>query len=361
MIKKLALSLIFFIGCYPPSKPVLAENYNAIANLGIAQYGDVAKVSHPKGLGNVSFTSTFSNAVPALDGLLATQKVPIQEYNLMWSDTHSFSRRDFPAIVREAQRITPLIVKYPSVECVINPAVEHQLTRQDATDLCQQVLNVVPDHCKCVSNPWVGHGAFVLPTERIGNEVHGIDARPPNVGGWFICSLDGDDAFDQPNIEAWKQRCANAKLKAVWTSQNNGKANRGDTTPRPQRKFWPTGRLLEAEGFLFTSKGKTSIKGNQTLKPKSDQHFVPPRDRELKPVFITPTRVNQLKAVLMNGRMLGVSELRQDFADGRSRYYFSMMYGYQYAQKAVSMSGSPLVNLVANGKTLATVNLGFRN
>lgn len=278
----------------------------------------------------------------------------------MWKDNHVFKRSDFPKIIAEAKRFVPLINKYSSVECVINPAVEHQLNRQDATELCQKVLQVVPEKCKCANNPWVGRGAFVLPTERIGNEVHGISANPPNVGGWFICSLDGDDAFDQPNLTAWKARCANAKLKAVWTSQNNGKANRNDTTPRPQRKFWPTGRLLEAEGFLFSDKGNTRIGNKQTLKPKSDQHSVPPAPRELKPVFITPTRVNQLKAVMMNGKILGVSDIRQDFADGRSRFYFSQMYGYQYAQKALSMSGNPTVNLMANGQKLATVNFGFR-
>jgi len=358
-MKKLWIALVLFIGCYPPNEPVLAENYDAIANLGISEYGDVARVSHPKGLGNVSFTSTFTDAYQEIDALLSTGKVPIQEYNLKWSDTHTFRRLDFPAIVQEARRFVPLIDKYPSVECIINPAVEHQLNRQDATDLCQQVLKVVPERCKCANNPWVGKGQFVIPTERMGNEVHGANPRPPNVGGWFICSLDGSDAFDV-DVVKFLNTCKDAKIRAVWTSQNNGRKNRNDPTPRPQRKAWPTGRLLQALGFLFTSKGHTTKGNNNTLKPKSDQHTVPPGPRELKPVFITPTKVQNIKAVMLNGAVLATSATRQDFADGRSRYYFSEMYGYEYAKKALQLSGNPLVHLKANGRTLATVNLGFR-
>jgi len=356
-MKKLWLTLIFFIGCYPPISH--ADPIYAIANLGGAKYADVMRDAHPAGFGNVTFTNTFGDAYNALDKLLATGKVSIQEYNLLWKDNHDFRKSDFPFIVNEAKKYAKLAEKYPSVGCVFSGATEHQLNRQDATDLANRVLAVIPERCVYSNNPWTGRGAFVLPTERIWNEVHGETAQPPNVGGKYIFSLDGSDAFDV-DIEKLKTRFKNAEIFAIWTSQNNGRFNRNDTTPRPLRKAYPTARLIKAEGFLTTDKGHTTKGNNNTLKPKSDQHTVPPGPRELKPVFITPTKVQNIKAVLLNGAVLATSATRQDFADGRSRYYFSDMYGYEYALKARNLSGNPLVHMKANGKTLATVNLGFR-
>lgn len=374
-LRTLALCAVIFVGCYPPKKVDLgdpfgyvaksfvqeaqAEPKKAIAHLGIAQYANVARDNHPVGFGAVVFVDTFGDAYKPIVTLVKTKRATFIEYNLAWKDGHNFSRADFPAIIKKAQRFSQIALDHPYVDCYFSGATEHNLNKVDAQLLADQVLAVIPRMCQYVNNPWVGKGAFIPTNDRILNEVHGIHATRPNIGGRYIVSWDGDDSFDFDTSEYYA-RFPDAEILADWTSQNNGKRNRNDTTPRPQRKYWPTGRLIQAQAFHFTVKGKT-IKGkNNTFKPKSDQHFVPPAPRELKPVFISPTKANQVKAVMMNGQVLAVSEHKQSFADGRNRYYFSAMYGYEYAQKALQMSGSPLVKLMGNGQHLATVNFGFR-
>lgn len=328
-----------------------------IANLGMSEYGEVAKKGHPQGFANVTFTNTFSNAYEEIDALLATGKVPLQEYNLRWSDTHSFSRKDFPAIVKEAQKYAVLAEKYPNVECVFSGATEHKLNKKDATDLARQVLAVIPERCVYANNPWVGYGAFIDPGPRIWNEVHNEDARPPKVGGKYIFNFDGSDCFDY-DIEKIKARHPNAEVFFFWTSQNNGRKNRNDKTPRPQRKAWPVPELLKAMAFLATPQGKVKMpSGKYTVKPKADQHKVPPEPRALKPVFIFPINANKLELRDSSGKVVIQSSKAEPFADGRKRYYFNM-YGYEIVEKARQAVLD--VFAVGSKKRIGTTNPGFR-
>ena len=326
----------------------------AIANLGGAKYKDTMVKAQPQGFGNVQFTNTFGDAYGSIDALLATSKVPFQEYNLKWSDTHSFSTADFPSIVQEAKKYVKLVNKYPRVGCAFSGATEHQLNERDATTLATMVLAVIPDRCVYVNNPWTGRGAFVKPTNRIWNEVHGADAQPPKVGGKFIFNFDGSDAFDY-DIEKIKLRLKDAVVFVVWTSQNNGRKNRNDTTPRPQRKAWPTQNLIKAEAFLCTFQGKVRLpSGKYLVKPKSDQHMVPPEDRALKPVFIFPIKVARLE-LRLNGKKIISSGAPEPFADGRWRYYFA-----QYGFRIVQLAGSSVLEVWGGNKKIGTVNPGFR-
>jgi hypothetical protein len=325
----------------------------AIANLGMARYAKVARDAHPKGFGNVTFTNTFGDAYPALDALLATGKVSVQEYNLLWKDDHRFSRRDFPFIVEEAKKYVSLVNRYPDVGCIFSGATEHNLSKDDATALATAVLAVVPARCTYSNNPWVGKGAFIAAGPRICNEIHGWPAKKPNVPGCYIHNLDGTDAFDVPYTDV-KKAFPDAYMLAVWTSQNNGKSNRNDTTPRPKRKFWPTTELIDMLAFLFTKQGAVSLPKNYTVKPKADQHMVPPEPRALKPVFILPYAGNVIE-LWAAGKRIVTSEPAQKFADGRWRYYFRD-YGYKIVEKA----RTSVLGLWVRGKRVGKTNPGFR-
>jgi hypothetical protein len=328
--------------------------------LGGAKYGSEIAKSHPDNFAIGIFTQKdlFGDAYPVLDSVLASKKVPLVRYNLRWSDSHTFSRQDFPKIVAEAKRFVPLVEKYPNVECQFSGATEHNLNKQDATDLAIEVLKVIPQRCEYVNNPLESRGAFITPGVRILNEVHGGKTRRPRVGGRYVYSFDGTDAFDV-NVTAIKNRFHDADVFFMWTSQNNGRRNVADNTPRPQRKFWPTGDLIRMQAFLATSEGSVSLDRSMLHKPKSDQHVTPPASRELKPVFIVGTDAQRIEFVSDSGKVIATSGSRMPFADGRSRYYLPD-YGYKIANKAIEVHGKPTVNVRVKGKVVGIINPGFR-
>ena len=349
-MKKLLLIIIFLLH----SSAFAAPRYWGIANLGQAKYSEVAKQGHTKGFANVTFTNTFGDAYSAIDKLLATGKVPFQEYNLMWKDNHVFKKSDFPKIVKEAQRYAKLAEKYPNVECAFSGVTEHQLNKADATELAKMVLAVIPERCVYVNNPWVGRGAFIDPTDRIWNEVHGSEARaPPN--GKYIFNFDGSDCFDF-HVEKIKERLSSAQVFYFWTSQNNGRKNRNDQTPRPERKAYPTVELLKALAFQATTQGTVKLPNlKYTVKPKADQHQVPPEKRALKPVLLFPIKAEKLE-LKVKGKTIISSNGWEPFEDGRRRYYFNM-YGYQIVEKAKS----PILDVFADKKKIGSINPGFRH
>ena len=335
----------------------------------MSEYGDIAKKGHPKGFANVTFTNTFSDAYDEIDDLLSTGKVPFQKYDLTWRDNHKFTKKDFPKIVKEAEKYAKLAEKHKDVECAFSGATEHTLNKKDATDLANKVLAVIPARCVYVNNPWVGKGAFIDPSPRIWNETHGADAKPPNIGGKHIFNFDGSDAFDY-DVEKIKKRFPNAEVFYFWTSQNNGRKNRNDPTPRPQRKAWPTVELLEMEGFLATKQGSVKLpkpteitcKGKRikvpyTVKPKADQHNVPPENRALKPVYLFPIQADKLELRDDAGNVVITSEKWQSFEDCRRRYYFP-----EHGHKIVQRAKQPVLNVFPKGakKPIGKTNPGFR-
>lgn len=347
VLRALILSVFISISSSALAAPLWSIDY-----LGGAKYVSVISKSHPAGFGAGTFTQAdlFGDGLPAIKAAI-DRGAPFARYNLAWSDSHSFPRSSWPKIIAEARRVSRFVVKYPSLGCAISGATEHQLNRRDASDLAAQVLNVIPAWCKYVNNPWEGKGAFLPATDRIINEVHGANARAPE--GAFSYSFDGSDAFDS-DVTTIKNRLDNALYFFFWTSQANGRRNAGDTTPRPLRKFWLTPELVEALAFLATDQGAVSLARNVLLKPKSDQHEVPPNPRELKPVIIAPDRVDKL--ILRAPGASFTSSPRVSFADGRFRYYFPL-FGYQMARRART---SVFELVTPKGKVLGRVNPGFR-
>jgi hypothetical protein len=217
-----------------------------IDQLAGARYGETLAQAHPDGFALGIFTQAdlFGDALPVVDLVLQKRKVPLVRYNLRWSDSHTFTRSDFPLIVAEAKRFIPLVEKYPEVECDFSGATEHQLNAEDAQELARQVLAVIPARCRYVNNPWQGRGAFLAPSDRIINEVHGDEATKPSVGLRYNFSFDGSDAL-RSDVELLKTRFSDADVFFFWSPPNNGRRSTTDRTPRLKRSFWPTPQLLK--------------------------------------------------------------------------------------------------------------------
>lgn len=335
-IRILLLNLILAITTF--AQPKLF----GIDELGIAKYSDVAIKGHPKGFALGAFTSTFGDAKPAIEKTLRERKdIPIFKLNLSWSDSHSFSRRDFPKIVAEAKRFAPLFVKYPIPACYFNGATEHNLSVQDAQELARQVLAVIPSRCQYVNNPLSGKGKLIPTSDRIINEVHGKESVPQ---GRFAYSFDGTSSVDS-DVTRIKQKMKDAEYFLFWHPANNGRLKADDPTPRPQRKAYPTVELLESLGALSKDKGITNLAKGVLYKSHSDRHVTPPEPRAYKPVIIAPQKADKITVGKTDCAFYGT------YQGGGYRYYCPR-YGYKIANKPVEIR--------AGRKALGNINPAFR-
>lgn len=325
---------------------------NGIDEPGIAKFPTVAYKAHPKGFALGAFSNTFGDARPSLEKMLSRGDIPLFKINLSWKDNHSFSRKDFPAIVAEAKRFSQLFINNPIPACYFNGATEHNLSEQDAKDLAQQVLAVIPSRCQYVNNPLHGRGKLIPTNDRIINEVHGKDPRP---SGRFGYSFDGTSSVDS-NVTEVKQIMKGAEYFLVWHPANNGRLKADDPTPRPQRKAYATTELLESLAALMKDKGATNLNPKWIYKSHADRHKTPPESRAYKPVIIERfktkySRITIGKTSCPNGGTY------DETINGKKVWigyrYYCPKFGYE-------MQNSP-VPIKADGRKIGVINPAFRD
>jgi len=324
------------------------------------QFQDIVLREHPGGWAAKAFTqkSVFGDPMTFIQKLLDSGRCPLIGLNLQWKDSHVFTEADARVAQLEARRWKPIIHRYPSITWHVSGATEHSMPRDRATRYRDVVMGEIPfSNVQYVNQP-LRMGALV---DGAINERHGevAFAHGPHAG-LYSFDFDGTDCFDI-RVEDYKAKFANASVFWWWTSQFNLKFNVDDKTPRPQRRAIPTPELIDAIIYLAnTNQGAVKMPPKWLNKPKSDQHKVPPANRELKPVMIVPVNVPRLELVADNGQVVEVSREKDKFNDGRFRYYFSSRYGFQIAEKAKRIQGHPVLKVRANGKIYGTVNPAFR-
>lgn len=319
-------------------------------HLGGAKYGDLLVREHPQGWAAGFFANTFGNAWPMMQKLATTGRCPQIRMHAIWEDDHTYNpRKHDPIIMRELKQAKKL-AQSSGIEVQFSPFCEHNIKGQQLKTLMTKLLNE-SGQVLIVNSVWKGD--FY---QGVINEVHGDHSKPAQ--GVYNYSTDGSDCFDI-DIEAMERKHDSASTFYFWTSQFNGKKTASDSTPRPQRKAWPTSQLIDATIYLSTRQGDVSLPKNWLNKPKSDQHLMPPEPRALKPVMIAPIKAERIELRVHTGQIIAVSSKPQPFADGRWRYYFDQ-YGYQISEKAKRISGSPVVDVLAKGKVYGTCNLAFR-
>lgn len=344
--------LLFVISCSASKTPVYRDSaeplFGTVAatvmpygqdTLGAAKYPQVAIKNADSSQGSGHFSNTFGDIVPVLRGEIA-KHVPFIRVHLMWRDRHDFSIKDFPAIVKEAKRLCPLINQNPQIHWYLSGACEHNLNQSNARLLAQQVLSACPQVIY-VNTPMGNKGA-VLP-EYI-NEYHGAEARPRSPK--YAFSFDGSSAEDS-DVTAIKARFPNAEYFMIWGPRYNGRWESNDSTPRPNRKGWPDTPYIESLEYLATDKGPTSLPRNYLWKSHAENHG--PNDKKAEhPVAIIPIKT---KAIELKRGNTVVERMPYygPYADGRHRYY-SIRYGYQTGK----------VDLWVNNKRVGNINAGFR-
>jgi hypothetical protein len=317
--------------------------------LGGARYADLLFREHPAGWAAGIFANTFGDSRRVVQRLMDSGRCPRFRVHLLWSDTHTFGTRAIAEAVAEAKRWRAIVSQYKAA-IQISPWCEHNEKAALLYKLRDAVLNVLPD-CEYVNTPWKGD---IL--RGVLNEIHGTHKAP---SGPYLYSFDGLPCVDS-DVQLLKETHSRSDTHYLWTSQFNGRKNPNDTTPRPQRKAWPTADLIDSVIYLHRDRGAVSIPRRWLWKSHADQHSAPkPEPRALKPVFIIPPKVKRVELVADNGQVVAISSAPSPFSDGRWRYYFSQ-YGYQIAEKARRIQGHSVCKLILDGKVRGTVNAAFR-
>lgn len=337
-----------------------------------AKFEDVILAEHPEGFGAGGFVHVdgWPISIPAFDKLLATGRCPFLRLELCWDDAHNFTDKHIKIVSDNADLCVPLMKKYPGTDFYIAPVTEHRLNREQWNRFATVAENRLRGLRYQLVNSPLPQG-FVH--NSLINEYHGVDLKPR--GGRCAFSHDGTNAVDS-DMEAFKKNYANSEYFMIWNCQMNGNRvlvehdsnGKPIKIPREKRKFYlSAGNQFDSLVALKRDRGDVKIPKDWIIKSHSDQHFVPPKGRDCKPVIITPAKEKYKEIVFKakNGQVVATAPYFDTYNEKPSgkikghRYYCGD-WGYLIAEKARRICGDPVTQIWVNGKRVGRCNLAFR-
>jgi hypothetical protein len=322
--------------------------------LGVARYGKVAAANWPNGFALGAFSNTFGDALPAVRQIIETGRCPRVRLHLDWQDSHRYESR-FDEIRREAQRVAKFIARYKLIDWRISGACEHLLGRGQAEVLRDIVLNEIPGVIY-VNTPMTG-GARLPVGDQCINESHGHLIKSSRLD----FSFDGQNAFDA-NVEVIKSKFAHCETFYLWSPRCNLKYGMNDTTPRSSRNAVPDKNVLKAMIYLTQEKGITKLPTRWISKSNAENHG-PGDVKGDKLVIISPVKGAAIRLVAKNGKLVDTLPFYGSYdgsGPGMWRYY-SRYWGFQLSEKAMRLSGSPLVSVMVGDRKYGVINPAFRH
>lgn len=333
------------------------------AYIGGAKYPKVVKRS--KAPFKALLCDSFGSIDKLTDKLGADKKTTHIQWYGMWKDNHDFKKSDFPKIIANAKKLQSFAIKYPSKFFYFCPMLEDKQSESFKLDLMQKCKAVAPN-VQLVNNPLKG-GAYL---KGFINEIHHDDHNGIPEGTYFF-SLDGragspnnsrykNGSVDAPH-ESYRQKYSNAFVFMEWILQDNGKRNTKDETKRPFRKAWVTRELDDSVSYLMKQVTGAFVKKGDLYGSHSEQHTDNGGGIQNKPFYITEKkRYNKLELKTQNGKILETITRSEKYNHGDGYLYRFKNWGYKYGEKALSLSGSAMCNIFADGVKIACVDPGFR-
>jgi hypothetical protein len=335
--------------------------------LGGARYQRTCIDNQPRSFGFGVFAEVegFGKAYDLIDKI-ASLGVPFIRAHLIWKDKHDFNASDLPACKARMAKLLPIIKKYPSVKWYVSPVCEHRLKEKEWLKFADIVASMAGGLVSLINSPENGKG-FV--SREYINEYH--HEKKPRAGGKFAFSFDGANAVDS-DVESLKAAYQGSEYFMLWNCQCNGRRTLDDKTPRAARKFWPVPKQIDSWVFLTRYRGDVRYPSRFIGKSHSDQHKVPPSDKDQKPVHISPMDIDPDRLYLKanNGQTIATSTKKKPYnkknPDGSIgkqigwRYYFDSDWGFELSQKAMRIHASPVCNFFGDNKKLGTVNPAYR-
>jgi hypothetical protein len=315
--------------------------------LGGAKFSTTILKNHPNGWAAGFFAETFGDSYPVIEKLLKKGICPHVRVQLLWDDNHKYGDHQIPAIKKLAAKFNKLAVQFPWVKIELSPFCEHNISKPDPyLDIAQKAA----PNCTIVNTVWKGGLS-----KKYKNETHG---KAKAIKGPANFSWDGTNCFDS-DAELFKIVHDKVEVFYFWFWQMNGKMNEKDTTPRPNRKSWPTRDLIRSAIALAGAKYDPNLSSAHIWKSHSEQTQQPAGKRELKPVLITKRKALRAELVLDNGDVLIKSDPPLPYEESRFRYYIKE-WGFKLAKQAIAKQGHPIVRVRVGKEIIGKVNPAFR-
>lgn len=294
------------------------------------------------------FAETFGDAYPVVEAAIKAGCKLIR-VQLLWSDSHSFGDKDIPKIKKLAAKYNQLANKYPATDIRLSPFCEYGPLQRGIDYYCD-IAQLAAPSCSIVATPWTGK-----PSSKYINEIHGDHAKP---AGRYQYSFDGTECTNA-DVEAYKKKYADAEVFFMWSARFNLKWSMKDTTPRPQRKAFPTGEYIQSIAYLFTDKGETQLPKNWLVKSHAEKHDAQDKKGD-KLLIISPIKVNEIILKTKSGKILDKLPYYGSFDGGGYRYYSAQM-GFKIALQAHKLGNPNQVGVWIKNNCVAVVNPGFRD
>jgi len=317
-------------------------------------YRDIILKHHPVGWNAGFFDEEFGDVTETVKALIKTGKCPIVRIQLLWGGrTHTYGDKDIPKIIDKSKKWEIIQKQNPNVKIWISFGCEHKLKTPDKYH--KIVMQHAPS-CGIINSP-LASGALTNP---VWNEFHGTEKKPRKTSTPILFSFDGTSAVDS-DVTTYKKDYGRSEVFFMWIPQfNQHKSMKPEDGAK--RDCVPTGWQIESLAFLATNKGTTRCPADSIYKSHADQHNSVPETRAGKPVLIIANKGETITCKTGSTTIATFKRgvLFKENRPGKPKrfiYRIESDYGYKLAQKAIKLTGSPIVALSCGG----TLNLGFRD
>lgn len=330
----------------------------------------------PAGFGfGVFGPKVFGDPMKKVKALLDTGKPSMFRLQLIYTKNHAMPSEKY--MRQEIPRWNELARIYHK-PVFISPCCEYVTdSRDEVHDVMSLATELAPD-CGIVQSPGRLPNGKVAPTFTDWDiEEHGNRAR---TGATFV-SNDGENAYDQcdqmdanKGIQSWieRHRDGGCKYCFLWGARFN-LIEAHNTLPPTARKAAPDPKYTK--GVIRLSENKsaaplpvfpfTEPKKPRLLKTFAEDQAGEADERGNKPMFMIPKRkkpLDYVDIVTFDNQRVARFPLFKDSNPARQtdRYYFPKMYGWELADKAIALSGSPYVWLKEGKEYFGAFHPAFR-
>jgi hypothetical protein len=292
---------------------------------------------------------------------------------LFWSSVHMLAP---DGVIKARAPLWEAIAKqFPNVKVYLSPSCEYKTNDAHAVQHLVDLIGQLAPSCVCVLVPMPPSPTIA----SVMSEEHGSKAT---AGNNQIASMDGSDPFDS-DIESWVTKQANAEIAFLWCARCNG-SEAGPILPIPQRTAFPTRKDLLSLIRLGSPKGTPPqpnfpftarvfpFDANRIYKSHGEDGKGNSDPRDNKPCLIVDSKAGSAEVLTKDGALVGRLGYRDPFVAPpghpefhRYRYYSgapsgSNLYGYEFGQKAMAMSGSEFVWIRVGSTVYGPCNPAFR-
>lgn len=345
---------------HEPGKPV-----KCISTLAGVKYPDLVR-SIPNDYTIKVFYETFGNAKQLIINELKAGRVGVG-VNGLWEDNHTFGDQHIPKIKAIGKELEAIKKQFPDREIKYRPFTEHKIKNPDKyLDIAQAAC----PSCIIVNSNYAG-GWTKNP--KYENEVHGKHSYPKELQGKIKVNFDYDGTSSHDtNRKKMAEDRAYAEEFCDWVYDLNLKYSEKDTTKRPDRIHRPTAKVIKSLMFYHEGPKGThdNLPSGYIFKHCAERHKAwngqgkDPEPRACTPVIIAPDNGKQFICKMTNGKKLFTLTNGGLYQDKKRWVYRPVSFdnwGYEYAKKALKESGSPVCELVLDGKSKGKVNPGWRD